>query len=100
MDEVRGHEETAVELVTLFVAVAFERDAEGELRAGAPARFPSAGAARGEARRMAKTAAGALAFSRTGDPASGDFQDAVVLLTSGEVPNLDGILRSGEDRPI
>jgi hypothetical protein len=29
--------------------------------------------------------AGALAFSRTGDPATGEFQDAVVLALFGEV---------------
>jgi hypothetical protein len=28
---------------------------------------------------------GAIAFSRTGDPALGDFEDAVVLKTFGEV---------------
>ncbi|WP_315730323.1 MULTISPECIES: hypothetical protein [unclassified Bradyrhizobium] len=30
---------------------------------------------------------GAVAFSRTGDPALGDFSDAVVLRAFGEVPN-------------
>jgi hypothetical protein len=28
---------------------------------------------------------GAIAFSRTGDPALGDFEDAVILKTMGEV---------------
>jgi hypothetical protein len=28
---------------------------------------------------------GAIAFSRTGDPALGDFEDAVILRTVGEV---------------
>jgi hypothetical protein len=28
---------------------------------------------------------GAIAFSRTGDPALGDFEDAVILKTVGEV---------------
>jgi hypothetical protein len=28
---------------------------------------------------------GAIAFSRTGDPALGEFQDAVILKTVGEV---------------
>jgi hypothetical protein len=30
-------------------------------------------------------ALGAIAFSRTGDPALGDFEDAVILKTVGEV---------------
>jgi hypothetical protein len=34
--------------------------------------------------------AGALAFSRTGDPATGEFQDAVVLAQFGEV-DLDSL---------
>jgi hypothetical protein len=28
---------------------------------------------------------GAIAFSRTGDPALGEFEDAVILKTTGEV---------------
>jgi hypothetical protein len=34
--------------------------------------------------------AGALAFSRTGDPATGEFPDAVVLAQFGEV-DLDSL---------
>ncbi|WP_375782185.1 hypothetical protein [Nitrobacter winogradskyi] len=30
---------------------------------------------------------GAVAFSRTGDPGSGEFADAVVLRSFGEVPD-------------
>ena len=51
-----------------------------------------------QAIRMAKTLAatephcGAIAFSRTGDPALGDFEDAVVLKTVGEVD--EGFLKS------
>jgi hypothetical protein len=47
---------------------------------------------------MAKTLAatvphcGAIAFSRTGDPALGEFEDAVVLKTVGEVD--EGLLKS------
>jgi hypothetical protein len=33
------------------------------------------------------TAAGAIAFSRTGDPDVGEFADAVVLFQAGEVPD-------------
>jgi hypothetical protein len=38
------------------------------------------------ARSLAATKAGAVAFSRTGDPNMGEFADAVVLFTAGEVP--------------
>ena len=37
------------------------------------------------ARALALEHAGALAFSRTGDPATGEFQDAVILARFGEV---------------
>ena len=44
------------------------------------------------ARHMVTTAAGAVAFSRTGDPSSGEFDDAVVIQEFGEVPSLDELL--------
>ena len=37
------------------------------------------------AERRARVLALALAFSRTGDPATGEFQDAVLLARFGEV---------------
>jgi hypothetical protein len=41
---------------------------------------------------VARTSAGALAFSRSGDPNIGAFEDAVVLREFGEVPSLDDLL--------
>ena len=41
---------------------------------------------------MAESAAGAVAFSRTSDPATGEFEDALVLREFGEVPSLDQLL--------
>lgn len=85
-----------METETYFVALPFVRNANGELVAGQAQRQPTAGAAEIEARRMAKTSAGALAFSRTGDPATGQFEDAVVLQAFGEVPSLDEVLPVGQ----
>ena len=42
---------------------------------------------------MALTAAGAVAFARTGDPALGEFEDAVVIQRFGEVD--EGVLLRG-----
>ena len=42
------------------------------------------------ARALALEHAGALMFSRTGDPATGEFQDAVILARFGEV-DLDSL---------
>ena len=49
----------------------------------------SANAAIRSAERMARTEGhiGAVAFSRTGDPASGEFADAILLKAFGEVPS-------------
>ena len=43
--------------------------------------------ARRQAERVARSKGGAIAFSRTGDPVSGEFDDAVILASFGEVPN-------------
>ena len=74
--------------MTYYVALAFKRSEEnGDIVAGDPNEARSAE----QAIRMAGTLAvaeghcGAIAFSRTGDPALGDFEDAVILKTVGEV---------------
>lgn len=78
--------------VTYYVALPFVWNDEGELVPGEAQDRQSAGAAESLARRMATTSAGAVAFSRTGEPATGDFEDAVVLRTFGEVPSMDQLL--------
>jgi hypothetical protein len=74
--------------MTYYVALAFKRsDENGEIVAVDPKEARSAD----QAARMAGSLArqeghcGAIAFSRTGDPALGDFEDAVILKTVGEV---------------
>ena len=79
-------------VVTYFVALPFVRNENGELVAGEAQERQSAGAAESAARRMLETSPGAVAFSRTGDPQSGEFEDAVVLREFGEVPSLEELL--------
>jgi hypothetical protein len=73
--------------MTYYVALAFTRSEDGEIVACEPKEARSSD----QAIRMAGTMAameghcGAIAFSRTGDPALGDFEDAVILQTVGEV---------------
>ena len=69
--------------VTYYVAVPFDRNAEGELTAGEAAEQPSAPAAERKARSPALIRAGVVAFSRAGDPAVGKFHDAVLLAKFG-----------------
>jgi len=74
--------------MTYYVALAFKRSEDnGEVVACDPKEARSAD----QAIRMAGSLVvqeghcGAIAFSRTGDPALGDFEDAVILKTIGEV---------------
>ncbi|MGE0627585.1 MAG: hypothetical protein AB7O43_07130 [Hyphomicrobiaceae bacterium] len=71
---------------TYYVAMAFRRNEEGELIALDPIEAPTPAAAVSRARSLAAKEAGAIAFSRTGDPELGEFQDAVVLVALGDVP--------------
>ena len=71
--------------MTYFVVMPFGRSEEGDLVPLEPVEAPSAEVARRRASAVAATNAGAVAFSRTGDPDSGEFEDAVILATYGEV---------------
>ena len=77
--------------VTYYVALPFVRTEEGSA-AGQAQECQSAPEATRKAEVMSRDPAnaGALAFKRTGDPGLGNFADATVLKTFGEVPdNLD-----------
>ena len=62
----------------------------GPIAAGAAQEATNALAAERGARALALEHAGAVAFSRTGDPSIGDFQDALILAQFGEV-DLDAL---------
>jgi hypothetical protein len=68
-----------------MVVVVFDRDDEGDLKAGEAREAPTPLAAERIARRLALQHAGAVAFSRTGDPATGEFQNAAILAQYGAV---------------
>jgi hypothetical protein len=75
-------------IMTYYVALAFKRSEEdGDIVACEPKEARSADhvirvavSLAGEERHC-----GAIAFSRTGDPSFGEFEDAVILKTIGEV---------------
>jgi hypothetical protein len=71
--------------VTYYVVVPFDRNEEGDLKARPALAATTALAAERGTRSVALDHAGAVAFSRTGDPALGKFQDAVILAQFGEV---------------
>jgi hypothetical protein len=71
-----------------YVALPFT-SLEGGLAPGQAVECPSGAAAvrRAQAMALDKTYAGAVAFSRSGDPNLGEFEDAVILKTFGQVPD-------------
>ena len=73
--------------VTYFVVLPFVRDEEtGDLRAEDGIEAPSEQSAMSRARALVSRKAGAVAFRRSGDPALGEFDDAVILGRYGETP--------------
>jgi hypothetical protein len=76
--------------VAYHVVIAFDRDAEGDLKPGEAREVLSPIVAERRTRAVALEHAGALAFSRIGDPTTGEFQDGVILAQFGEV-DLDSL---------
>jgi hypothetical protein len=71
--------------VTYYVVVPFDWDDEGVLSAGQAHEASNSFAAERGARAIVHQHAGAVAFSRVGDPSIGEFQDAVILAQFGDV---------------
>lgn len=63
-----------------WAIMTFIRNEDGELVAETPIEMRGASAAISRARSLSATKAGAIAFSRTGDPELGEFADAVVVV--------------------
>jgi hypothetical protein len=77
--------------VTYYVALPFVRSEDG-VAPGEAQEMPNEGAAIRRAESMSRDPAngGALAFKRSGDPNMGNFNDATIVKSFGEVPaNLD-----------
>jgi hypothetical protein len=79
--------------VTYYVALPFVASDDG-IVAGEPTECfnPVAVVMRAEALSRKEGHVGAVAFSRTGDPAIGDFSDARVIRKFGDVPDDLGAL--------
>ncbi|WP_158808519.1 hypothetical protein [Beijerinckia sp. L45] len=78
--------------VTYYVALPFVWSEDGELVAGEAQERQTASAAIRAAQALANTPTGAVAFSRTGGPSTGDFADAEVIRSFGTVPDADTLL--------
>lgn len=78
--------------MTYHVALPYLRDENGAVIPGTPKECSTPAHAVATARRLAANGAGAVAFSRTGDPSTGEFSDAVVIATFGETVSLDDLV--------
>jgi hypothetical protein len=73
--------------VTYYVALPFVASDDGVVAGEAIECFnPNAAVMRAEALSRKEGHVGVVAFSRTGDPATGDFSDAEVIRKFGDVP--------------
>jgi hypothetical protein len=75
--------------ITYYVAMPFLRDESGLLIAGNAEECQSSTTALRRAEMMSRLAGniGAVAFSRSGDPMMGEFRDARLLRSFGQVPD-------------
>lgn len=76
-------------MLTYYVVQSFQRTRKGILVSNPAVEARDAGHALRMAERLSCTSAGVVAFSRTGDPSTGEYEDAVVLSRYGSVPGLD-----------
>ncbi|HEV7317696.1 MAG TPA: hypothetical protein VGO04_03685 [Ensifer sp.] len=73
-------------MITYFVVQSFTLGSRGAYIADDPVPATGAEHARRLAERLAASKVGVIAFSRSGDPATGEFEDATVLFMSGDLP--------------
>jgi hypothetical protein len=71
----------------IFAVLPFSRTEDGDFLAEAAIEVRSAEQAKTTASRMAGVECGAVAFSKTGDPQLGEWEDAVILGRYGDVPD-------------
>ena len=76
-------------MLTYFVVQSYEKTAKGALAAATPIQVQDEQHAMRLAEKLSKTNAGVIAFSRSGDPASGEYEDARVLCSYGSLPALE-----------
>jgi hypothetical protein len=77
--------EAQVAEVVLYVVQPFEFGVKRRIAPATAIEARSADHARRMAERFAAAKAGAIAFSRRGDPTTGDWEDAKILAVLGEV---------------
>ncbi|WP_336812315.1 hypothetical protein [Bosea sp. MMO-172] len=78
--------------LTYFVVQAYTAVKRGKISADEPIPARDRDHAMRMFERFKQSRAGVVAFSRTGDPATGDYEDAVIIARHGTVPSeIDGL---------
>lgn len=76
-------------MLTYYVVQSFERGKRGAIIADPPVEARDSNHAEKMAARLSEQKAGVIAFSRTGDPTTGDFEDAQIIAWYGIVPDIE-----------
>lgn len=79
-------EQVAAGTITHYVVQAYRKGKRGKVEAEEPKIARDENNCRSMAERMALSRHAVIAFSRTGDPHTGDFDDPVILAKHGDVP--------------
>lgn len=74
-------------MVTYYVVQAYQAEKNGYLVPDEPRELPSGRQAEIAARILAQSRPAVVAFSRTGDPMTGDWADAEIIYQAGELPD-------------
>jgi len=74
-------------MITYFVVQTYSMGRKGNVVADMPVQAQSADHATRIAARLGRSKLAAIAFSRTGDPSTGDYDDANILAVFGVVPD-------------
>lgn len=74
-------------MVTYFVVQTFQKGRKGILVADQPKQARDQNHCEILAERMSRSAAAVVAFSRRGEPETGDWEDAIILAQYGQVPD-------------
>lgn len=72
-------------MITYFVVQSFEQARKGTIFANAPIQAHDEAHAVRLAERLSISKVGVVAFRRSGNPATGEFEDAVILASYGSV---------------
>ena len=78
--------QVAAGTITHYVVLAYRKGKRGKIEAEEPKIARDENNCRSMAERMALSRHAVIAFSRTGDPDTGDFDEPVILAKHGDLP--------------